>query len=46
MHVLRVSNSAHFLKHAAPAWDKENNRRLFSDPHKTHKYSCVGRKWN
>jgi len=23
-----------------------NKRCLFSDPHKTHKYSCVGRTWN
>ena len=25
---------------------KGNIRCLFSDPHKTHKYSCVGRTWN
>jgi hypothetical protein len=23
-----------------------NNSCLFSDPHKTHKYSCVGRTWD
>ena len=39
-----VNNSLGY-KHQSDNVVQGNNRCLFSDPHKTHKYNCVGRTW-